>query len=123
MQRLSSPTPFWRYFNCHPDLLPPVAISTRNGEFLNRSQLLGLSPDGDELEYEHQAMLLKSPKVQSQLSFHNELLKLPSLRNNMSHQSLPNITTQSTTPMVSARYNSQSNLNRRQSKHVRLPDP
>lgn len=103
--------------------MPPVALSTRNGEFLNRNQLLGLSPDGDELEYEHREFLVKSPKVQSQMSFQKELLKLPSLRNNMSHQSLPNITTQSTTPIVSARYNSQSNLNRRQSKLVRLPDP
>ena len=57
------------------------------------------------------------------MSFHKELLKLPSLRNNMSHQSLPNITTQSTTPIVSARYNSQTNLNRRQSKLTRIQDP
>ena len=47
--------------------------------------MLGLSPDGDELDDEHQALLLNSPNVHTSMTFQKELLKLPSLRNNMSH--------------------------------------
>ena len=36
-QRLSLPTPFWKNYNSHVDLMPPVPLATESGRYRNRS--------------------------------------------------------------------------------------
>ena len=48
-QRLSLPTPFWRNYNSHADLMPPVPLTTHSGRYRNRSHFMQRTQTPDQL--------------------------------------------------------------------------